>query len=125
MFSLSSLSFQPVSVPVAKLRAECTDSACGGSTKVALAMAVDPERRSRAASGHQPTGGHQSSAVQEVRESAVWVDCTSIIMVQTPVQVQERMHVHKVCATATVTHEFGNRDRKGILSAARESCAAK
>ncbi|AWS41812.1 hypothetical protein DKM19_11045 [Streptosporangium sp. 'caverna'] len=71
-------------------------------------MAEEPETRSRAASGHQPTGGHQSSAVHDVddRGGAVWADCTAAIMVQTPVQVQGRMHVHKVCATATVTHEF-------------------
>ncbi|GGP78925.1 hypothetical protein GCM10010140_04050 [Streptosporangium pseudovulgare] len=71
MLSLRSARFQPVRVPVAKLRAEWTDSALGGSTKVALAGAGDPDRRSRAASGHQPTGGHQSSAVHDVLGGAV------------------------------------------------------
>ncbi|GAA4186165.1 hypothetical protein GCM10022252_17710 [Streptosporangium oxazolinicum] len=106
-------------MPVAKLRAEWTDSACGGSTKVALAVvAGDPGRRSRAESGHQPAGGHQSRAVHDVdaRGGAVWADCTAVIMLQTPVQVQERMHVHKACATATVTPDRVIPDERGSWS---------
>ncbi|GII43996.1 hypothetical protein Psi02_04200 [Planotetraspora silvatica] len=61
MLSCNWLMFQPERVPAAKLRAEWTDSAFGGRAKVALVV-VDPgSRRSRAGSGHQPIGGHQSS----------------------------------------------------------------
>src|SRR5437868_2399058 len=78
MLSLSSPRFQPDRVPAVKLRALWMEEAAGGSTNVALAPASSPgRRRSRAASGHQPTGGHQSKEVHRPRGS---VDCTEIIL---------------------------------------------
>ncbi|GGO73512.1 hypothetical protein GCM10012289_44070 [Nonomuraea cavernae] len=65
-----------------------------------MALADGPgTSKSRAASGHQPTGGHQSNVVQW---PGARVDCTVIILRQTLVQVQGRMHVQPVLAGATV-----------------------
>src|SRR5918996_2461162 len=98
MFSMSSPSPHAVSAPAVKLRAEWTEAGVEGSTNVALADGPGASR-SRAASGHQPTGGHQSNVVHW--PGAV-VNCTLIILRQTLVQVQERMHVQTSHASATV-----------------------